>query len=154
MIPTATLDEIRRNAPVAEIVGVRVRLRQRGNRLVGPCPICSKDPQSRTDARFEITSAIGWVCAACGDGGDVIALVQRVEGLDFLGAIAWLTGSARPRAGPSPKSGGADRRDDRSEARELERCRSLFDASQPAPGTLVEQYLAGRVNRAGFGGGS
>jgi hypothetical protein len=50
-------------------------------RQVGPCPFCSKDGQSKTDSRFECDGD-KWVCAACADGGDVIAFVSKEKGLD------------------------------------------------------------------------
>ncbi|MFU8767572.1 MAG: CHC2 zinc finger domain-containing protein [Candidatus Methanoperedens sp.] len=33
-----------------------------------------------------------WHCFGCGKGGDVIALVMAMEGLDFLGAVRRLSG--------------------------------------------------------------
>src|SRR5262249_7010797 len=42
-------------------------------------------------------------CRGCGVGGDVITLVQHLDGLDFTSAIRLLTGE------PSPKTNGKDR---------------------------------------------
>lgn len=78
--------------PVSDLAGQWVKLRRkRKGEFVGPCPICSDDPQSKTAGRFEC-DADKWVCAVCADGGDVIALVMRREGVDFAGAIERLGG--------------------------------------------------------------
>jgi DNA primase len=88
------LDDIKARNPVADIARRYVVLRPQGAKLVGPCPICSRDRASRNAARFEIKDD-GWVCAVCSDGGDVIKLVTRVEGLDFKAAVEWLGGAQR-----------------------------------------------------------
>jgi DNA primase len=32
-----------------------------------------------------------WFCHPCGEGGDTITLVERVEGLGFADAVRWIT---------------------------------------------------------------
>lgn len=80
--------------PVSAVAGDWVKLRRKGRagQYVGPCPICSDDPQSKTAMRFEC-DADKWVCAVCADGGDVIKLVCKREGLDFIGAVERLGGA-------------------------------------------------------------
>jgi hypothetical protein len=79
--------------PVTKWAGGWVKLRaKRKGEFVGPCPICPNDPQSKTASRFECT-ADKWVCAVCQDGGDVIALVMRHDGIDFSAAIDKLGGA-------------------------------------------------------------
>jgi CHC2 zinc finger len=90
----AELDELKSRpgnscAEVAERLGCR--LRRYGREKMGPCPICSSDLQSKTATRWQ-TKDGGWVCAACEDGGDVIALVSKALNLDFKGAVDWLGG--------------------------------------------------------------
>lgn len=94
MISASSLDDLRDRNPVPTIAGRWVALRRgtKAGHMVGPCPICSPDPASRTAARFEC-EADKWVCAVCQDGGDVIRLVERHEGLDFRAAVAWLGGA-------------------------------------------------------------
>ena len=82
------LDDIRARNPVAAVAGQYVKLRSAGGRLVGPCPICGGRVSSQ---RFEIRDD-SWVCAVCPDGGDVIRLVEKVEGCDFRAAIERLGG--------------------------------------------------------------
>jgi CHC2 zinc finger len=150
MIPDAAIAQLKADNPCDEIASQWVRLRRHGNGFIGPCPICSRDRQSKTDGRFEIKDRDGWVCASCSDGGDVLALVMRVEGCDFKAAVERLGGvreidtvevekRERERAESQAK-----RERDAGAFREKERGK-LYDiwsgALQPA-GTAVERYLA------------
>jgi CHC2 zinc finger len=64
----------------------------------GPCPKCGG-----TD-RFSInTKKQCWNCRGCNAGGDVIALVQHLDGVDFLGACTVLAGDFTS-AGPHRKA--------------------------------------------------
>ena len=61
-------------------------------------PVCGGDD------RFAINTAKGvWNCRQCGVGGDVIKLVQHLDGVDFIAACTTLTGE------PPPKANGKDR---------------------------------------------
>lgn len=150
MIPDAALDQLKADRPCDEVASQWVRLRRHGKGFIGPCPICSKNTQSKTDGRFEIKSRDAWMCAACSDGGDVISLVMRVEHLEFKEAVERLGGvrevdhaAAEKRASERAASE-AKRSETEHQFREKER-RKLHDiwnlALQPA-GTPVEQYLA------------
>lgn len=87
--------------PVGEVAGAWVRLRARpGGKFVGPCPICSDNAQSKTASRFECSDD-AWVCAVCGDGGDVIKLMRKREGLDFVAAVERLGGVREERPTPA-----------------------------------------------------
>lgn len=84
------LDDIKARNPLSDIAGGYVQLRRAGARLVGPCPVCGGKVTSQ---RFEILpDNESWVCAVCPDGGDVIRLVEKVEGCDFRAAIERLGG--------------------------------------------------------------
>ena len=134
----------------SELARRGIRLRRAGRELVGPCPVCGG-----TD-RFAVhTGKRIWNCRGCGRGGDVIALVQHIDGSTFRDAVKTLTGdstsgqrSSAPRVDdfasddfastPIPKIG-----DDEHErhAKHLMYARSIWDAAKPTKGTLVEQYL-------------
>ena len=75
-----------------EIVRRGIKLRGKVER-VGPCPKCGG-----TD-RFSINTKKGlWNCRQCGVGGDVIKLVEHLDGVDFIGACTTLTGELAPKA--------------------------------------------------------
>src|SRR6516225_4280064 len=66
----------------------------------GPCPICGGDD------RFSINTKKGvWNCRGCGKGGDVINLVEHLDGVSFIPACTTLTGE------PPPPKGKADGKD-------------------------------------------
>lgn len=69
--------------PVDAVAAKWVTLRRKGQtgKYVGPCPLCSQDPHSKTASRFDCDSE-KWTCAVCPDGGDVIRLVAKRNGLD------------------------------------------------------------------------
>lgn len=144
------LDDIKARNPLADVAGGYVKLRRAGGRLVGPCPICGGRVTSQ---RFEILdNGESWVCAVCPDGGDVIRLVEKVEGCDFLRAIERLGG--RATVDPEQAKALFEAREKKRLAREktaasyreAERKR-LFKAWKGAlrvHDTPVERYLAAR----------
>jgi len=145
------LDDIKARNPLADIAGGYVKLRRVGGRLVGPCPICGGRVTSQ---RFEILdNGESWVCAVCQDGGDVIRLVQLVEGCDFLGSIERLGGRATPDPAAAQKlfeereRKRLQREKTAAGYREAERKRlnrMWKSAVKDLAGTPVEGYLRGR----------
>jgi hypothetical protein len=152
MISATQLEQIKADNPCDEYARSLVSLRKgRGVWKVGPCPVCSRDPKSPRDSRFEVC-ADGWVCAVCDDGGDVIKLLAKVENLSFLEAVERL-GGARPidpdlaakRAAELARLK-AERESHAEQFRERERNSvfSIWQAGAPAEGSVVEDYLRKR----------
>ena len=146
------LAALKMTCPVEQIAGQWVTLRRRGKRMVGPCPICSTNPQSRTAARFEIAGD-RWMCAVCQDGGDVIALVMRRRGCTFDQAVRWLGGdrlgviSARERRQIEQRTRQTAERARTAEQfrqRELQTLRDIWDRALPLDGTPAHDYLRRR----------
>jgi hypothetical protein len=152
MIADDALAQIKADNP-CNVVAARfgVRLRRRGAKLVGPCPICSTDRQGRTASRFEATED-AWVCAVCADGGDVIRLVQRAEALDFKAAISWLGGAGvvdPVRAEKLARERQEKERRQRANAeafrqRERNTLYNMWKAATPVHCSPVADYLAKR----------
>jgi hypothetical protein len=138
----AELDRLKRLdiAKVADRLGVGP-LRRSGGKLIGACPICgvgSGHPKTATCFELKVKDS-AWMCAACSEGGDTIALVQRKLGLSFVDAAEWLGGSAS--VAPGPAAPAAAPRDD-NKFREWER-RRLWQAYQgalPGTGSPIEGY--------------
>ena len=151
----AELDDLksRPENDCAEIAGKWVRLRKRGGRIMGPCPLCSTDPQGRTAARFEIKDhGQAWTCAVCRDGGDVIKLVMKHEYLEFRAAVEWLGGArvidpavaerrAKERA---EKRAESDAKAERYRQDTRKRMYAIWNGALPIAGTLAEAYLRHR----------
>ena len=128
------------------------RLKRSGNELVGPCPACGGRD------RFAINRAKNvWLCRKSRRGGDAIALVQYLDGADFLGAVEVVTG--RPNPGgeggvkQDPQLIEKRKRDSAARAaqqkreqvnyrdREISRAHDIWMAAQPIAGSMAERYL-------------
>ena len=147
----AALDDLRARNPVAAVAErLGVALRRSGRTLVGACPSCGGDP--RRAGRFEVKDLTRWVCAVCQDGGDVIRLVERSQGVDFRRAVEWLGGAAEVDPEVAARAAGeiAARRarEDAvaAQKREAERVRlyGLWRRAAPIARTPAIGYLAGR----------
>jgi hypothetical protein len=152
------IDDLKARHPVPDVAGALVRLRAARGKWThrGPCPICSAKTESRTAGRFEC-NAERWVCGSCQDGGDVIALVAKINRLDparDFARIVDLLGGAQPidpaeaerrRAAAEAKRRRQEESTARYRERERKRLYSVFWCNaRPWPGTPVETYLRGR----------
>jgi DNA primase len=83
-IRDADIAELRERARIDEVVGEYVALRNAGGgSLKGLCPFHDERTPS-----FHVTPARGlWYCFGCGEGGDVISFLERVEHLSFAEAV-------------------------------------------------------------------
>lgn len=131
-----------------------VSLKRAGSEMVGPCPVCGGRD------RFSVHMRKGvWNCRHAARGGDVIDLVQYLDGADFLAACETLTGRPPPRgegsrATPEELAAREEARRAKAEEREAETHRyreaerrkafGLWRGSLPIAGTLAEAYLARR----------
>ncbi len=148
-ISEVAIADLKARNPCDQVAAKWVTLRRHGTSLIGPCPICSENRTSRKATKFQCWPD-RWACAgACADGGDVIKLVMKVEGLDFLRAVDWLGGAQEIDPAKA-----AEREKERTAARERaekesgifrERARGkAFDTwhqGKPLAGSPVEQYL-------------
>ena len=82
-IKDSSVDAVKAAAEILPLVEDTVRLRKAGGTYKGLCPF----HQERTPS-FTVTPARGtFKCFGCGEGGDAIAFVEKIEGVDFVGAI-------------------------------------------------------------------
>jgi putative DNA primase/helicase len=147
-ISDAALDAIKDANPCHQIAGDYVALRRHGRGFIGACPVCSKDLKSATATRFEC-DAHGWKCAVCPDGGDVIKLVQKAEGISFKKAIERLGGTRDVDPIEAKKLEAARLRKQEESAREaaefrrreVERVEGIWHRAAPAAGSSAEAYL-------------
>jgi hypothetical protein len=93
--------------------------------------------------RFSInTKKQVWHCRVCQAGGDVIALVQHLDGCDFKSAVRTLgiEERAAPAVRPAPPPPDPVSREDGNGKRAL----ALWWSARPIAGTIVETYLRSR----------
>ncbi|RBP03825.1 CHC2-type zinc finger protein [Roseiarcus fermentans] len=150
MLSEAALADLRVRNPVADVaVRLGAVLKRRGRTLMGTCPMCGG---GRSALRFEIKRDDAWACAVCADGGDVIRLVERAQGLSFLKAVEWLGGAQdidpeeAARRERELAARRAKREADSARYREEERARlyRMWREAQDFWSTPVEAYLRGR----------
>jgi hypothetical protein len=111
-----------------EITRRGIRLVGRGAERCGPCPVCGGQD------RFSInTNKQVWNCRGCGKGGDVLDLIQQLDGVDFRMARDML-GCDQVRSNIKPKV---------ADQRNVAALR-LWDEATPIPGTLAATYLKRR----------
>jgi DNA primase len=83
LIAQETLDRVRRDANVVEVVGESVKLTKRGRSFVGLCPFHKEKTPS-----FHVNPERGFYhCFGCHASGDAIKFLQETEGLDFIEAV-------------------------------------------------------------------
>jgi DNA primase len=83
---------VRDASPIADVIGEYLQLRSAGGgNLKGLCPFHDEKSPS-----FNVTPSRGmYYCFGCGEGGDVITFVTKLEGLNFNEAVERLAKRAR-----------------------------------------------------------
>ena len=87
LINDEDIAEVRARARIDDIVGQHVMLKRSGSgTLKGLCPFHDEKTPS-----FQVTPARGFFhCFGCGEGGDVITFVQKIDNLSFVEAVEML----------------------------------------------------------------
>lgn len=89
IIKREDIEEVRSRARIDDIVGEYVQLRSAGaDSLKGLCPFHDERTPS-----FHVRPSMGyWHCFGCGEGGDVIDFIMRINHLEFIDAVEYLAG--------------------------------------------------------------
>ena len=82
------IEEIKEKVRIEDIVSDYVQLKRAGNILKGLCPF-----HNENSASF-IVSPIrqNFKCFGCGESGDVISFIQKIDNLNFVDAVKKLNG--------------------------------------------------------------
>ena len=89
-IPRETIDAIRENTDIVQLVSQFVSLKRAGNSWKGLCPF----HQEKTPSFHVIPHKGIYHCFGCGEGGDGFKFVQKIKGLSFVEAVKELAGPA------------------------------------------------------------
>ena len=138
-------EALKREHPTADLVAsYGIELRRIGAALVGRCPFHEDGGRPN----LHVYRSGRWVCYRCGEFGDVIGFVQRIDNLSFRDAVARLkqwpisgaedTCARRRSRGPCDRCAGQRPRIQRGRV-EGARCRR---------GPLLEQAVERRVRAA------
>jgi DNA primase len=143
-IKDASVEAVKSAAEILPLVEDYVRLRKAGGTYKGLCPF----HQERTPS-FTVTPARGtFKCFGCGEGGDAISFVEKIESTDFVGAIELLAkrfGVAVEYEEMSPEAEQRRRRKDRL-LQLLERAAGFYEYVlwKTEHGATAREYLASR----------
>ena len=139
-----TIEAVKQALPIEQVVGSRVQLTRKGNRLWGLCPFhAEKSPSFSVlpDREF-------FKCFGCGKGGDIITFVREMDGLEFIEALRMLADQAGIELPEREGRRGPDQaeRDRKKQAREaLAHARRLYHEALSLPEAAgARQYLANR----------
>ena len=77
-----------------EVARRNIELCGRGADRCGPCPVCGGDDRFSVHSGKQVFN-----CRGCNVGGDIIALVQHLDGVDVKTAVYTLTGGPKPNGG-------------------------------------------------------
>ena len=95
LIKAEDVAQVKERSSIEDVVREHVTLRTAGpGSLKGLCPFHDEKSPS-----FNIRPVVGaWHCFGCGEGGDVISFVQKVEHLTFAEAVSTVLSNtvARP----------------------------------------------------------
>jgi len=143
-IKDSSVDAVKAAAEILPLVEDYVRLRKSGGTYKGLCPF----HQERTPS-FTVSPVRGtFKCFGCGEGGDAISFVEKLEQVDFVGAIEVLAkrfGVELEYEEISPEAEHARRRKERLHAL-LERATVFYERTlwESETGALARDYLASR----------
>ena len=123
------LDELRLRAPIADVIGRKVKLTKKGKEHSGLCPFHNEKTPS-----FTVSEDKGFYhCFGCGAHGDVVKFVMETEALSFPEAVERLAGEAG-MALPAYSEGERERDEQR---------KTLYDVMETAAGWFQSQLQAG-----------
>src|SRR5438270_169020 len=143
-IKDESVERVKATMEILPLVEDVVRLRKAGGTYKGLCPF----HQERTPS-FTVSPARGtFKCFGCGEGGDAITFVEKIENVDFVGAIELLArrfGVELEYEEASPEQEEKRRRDERLRAL-LERAAEFYGRVlwESEAGAGARGYLASR----------
>ncbi len=85
-IKEGEIEELKSRADIQSVVSGYVNLKRSGKSYLGLCPFHKeKTPSFSVDSRKQL-----YHCFGCGEGGDVISFIMKMENLDFVEAAEFL----------------------------------------------------------------
>lgn len=151
LIPQETIDTIRQETDIVNVVGEYVQLRKSGKNYLGLCPFHNEKTPSFTVAEEKQI----FHCFGCGKGGNVFTFIQEIDGLSFpesvvkLGQMAQVDVSMVTKA---PESTGTHNKNERELIAIHEHAKEFFhhiltntQIGQPAMAYLKERGLTEEI---------
>lgn len=80
------IDEIKNKADIVSIISDYINVKQSGNNFIANCPFHNeKTPSFHISNQKQI-----YKCFGCGEGGDVISFIMKMENIEFFDAVKFL----------------------------------------------------------------
>lgn len=93
----SVVDQVKERLDLVDIVSAHVALKKTGQNFKGLCPFHVE----KTPSFVVFPETQTWHCfGACGTGGDAFTFIERIEGLDFAGALGMLAERAGVELAP------------------------------------------------------
>nr|WP_216645937.1 DNA primase [Isoptericola halotolerans] len=143
MIKREDVEAVRERARIEEIVSAHVTLKSAGvGSMKGLCPFHDERSPS-----FHVRPGVGrWHCFGCGEGGDVISFVQKIDGMGFTDAVEHLADRVGVQLRyEDSRTGAAASRGPREEPGRRQR---LIEAHRVAAEFYAEQLFAPNAQAA------
>ncbi|HEX9068372.1 MAG TPA: DNA primase [Ktedonobacterales bacterium] len=141
---STVIEQIKNKLDIVAEIGAVVPLRQSGKAHRGICPFHGE----RTPSFYVFPQTATWRCFGCNEGGDLIAFVEKQQGLDFKDALALLAERAGVTLDSAPVSSASV-----AEASARKRLRALNESAaiwfhaqmlQSPAAQYARSYLAAR----------
>jgi hypothetical protein len=136
MLPPPLVDRARAVtlAEAAHMLGMKL---PRTGELIAPCPACGGRDRFSINARKQL-----WNCRGALGGNDSLSLVMHARGLDFRGAVEFLTGERDLPPAPQPRHAPQPAGDD--EPQRIAGASDIWHASRDARGSIIDIYMRSR----------
>lgn len=119
-----TVQQIKDRLSIVDVVSQYVKLDRAGSTLRARCPFHSEKTPS-----FYVSADRGtFHCFGCGEGGDIFTFVEKIEGLDFKGALKVLADKAGVEI--VYERAGTEKKDERDRLFELMEAATIFYRSK------------------------
>jgi len=131
-------DLIKERLSIADVVGTYVKLERAGKNLKARCPFHKEKTPS-----FNVSPERGtYYCFGCGEKGDIFTFIEKMEGVDFRGALELLA----TRAGIQlvPYRGSNENKDEKERLLDLHTDAVKFYEDEVKKREDIRLYLEGR----------
>ena len=86
MLDESFLTELKDRSPIEDVARQYVDLKRKGRYYTACCPFHSE----KTPSFFVYPATNSFYCYGCGEGGDVITFVKKIENLEYMEAVSFL----------------------------------------------------------------
>lgn len=130
--------EIKNRLSILDVVGAYVKLKRAGKSHTGLCPFHKEKSPS-----FHVSVERGtYHCFGCGEGGDAFSFIEKVEGVDFRGALKILAEKAGVEIEYDPHA--REARSQTERLREVMSAAANYYAAQLTPASEAYAYALKR----------